>query len=383
MRVMILVTHLMGSGHFVRMLALARALKAAGGTPLIVSGGRPLPHVSAEGVEVVQLPPLSSDGLDYRNLLTAAGERADAAYYAERERRALNALHAFHPDILITELFPFGRRVLAAEFLAVIEAARGMNPRPLVVSSIRDVLEPPSKPARVDEAAGRIAALYDRVLIHGDESFLPLAASWPAPESIAGKLIYTGYVSAPPETSPWNGKPDAEVVVAVGGGAIGRRLLNCALDAAAADTRRWRLLTGGAEAEPLARDLKARAPEGADIVVEPARPDYTQLLADCACSVSLAGYNTVQDLLRIRPPAVVIPMDEGGEREQIIRAEALKLAGLAHVSPMADLTPDRLRSSLEAAIANPPGGEIGVDLDGARRSAAILRDLHEERSRGT
>ena len=72
-RIALLVTHLMGSGHLVRTLTLARALAGQGAAPLVISGGRPLAHVATGGLRFAQLPPLSSDGLDYRTLLDETG----------------------------------------------------------------------------------------------------------------------------------------------------------------------------------------------------------------------------------------------------------------------------------------------------------------------
>ena len=87
MRVAFLVTHLSGTGHLVRTLALARAVAEAGGTPLVISGGRPLGHVDLGGISVVQLPPLIVEGLDYAAPLGPDGAPATPALMAERGGR--------------------------------------------------------------------------------------------------------------------------------------------------------------------------------------------------------------------------------------------------------------------------------------------------------
>ena len=96
----------------------------------------------------MQLPPLRSDDVDFSRLLTADGGQATPNYLATRRAAALGAMAAFRPDILITELFPFGRRILRDEFRALLDAAKSMQVPPLICASIRDILAPPSKPKK-------------------------------------------------------------------------------------------------------------------------------------------------------------------------------------------------------------------------------------------
>lgn len=367
MKVTILVTHLMGSGHLVRALAIARAIDAAGGSALVVSGGRPLGHVAAPGVRLIQAPPVSSDGLDYRTLLDGSGAPAGAGYLAKRRTMIAAALKAERPDVLITELYPFGRRILAAEFEAAIATARTANPALRVLASVRDVLEPPSRPERVAETLARLEADFDGVLVHGDPRILPLTASWPAPEKPA--LTYTGYVAAPAPAAAPEGPGAGEVLVSVGGGAIGRRLLEISAVASHASSLKWRLLVGGADAAQVAAALRRLGP----VEAEPARADYREMLQRAALSISLAGYNTAVEAALSPAPAILTPMEEGGEQEQLIRARAFaRLPGVAMLR-IGGLTPETL---VEAAgrTARRPGErapERGLRAGGAEETARL------------
>ena len=60
MKVMIVVTHLLGTGHLTRALTLARAFAAAGDQVVLLSGGVPVGHLDFDGIALVQLPPLKS-----------------------------------------------------------------------------------------------------------------------------------------------------------------------------------------------------------------------------------------------------------------------------------------------------------------------------------
>ncbi len=73
MKVLIVVTHLLGTGHLSRALTLARAFVAAGHRARVVSGGMPAPQFVSDGIELEQLPPLRSDGTDFSRLLDAEG----------------------------------------------------------------------------------------------------------------------------------------------------------------------------------------------------------------------------------------------------------------------------------------------------------------------
>jgi len=392
--VLIVVTHLLGSGHLVRARHLARALAEAGFAVTLASGGTRLGAGEGESFAFVQLPPVKVEGVDFRNLLDEAGQ----PIYAQRRetrRDLLNELAASQrPDIVITEHFPFGRRQMADEFLGVIAAARLANPNTLVLASIRDVLVAP-RADRIVEAEARIAAHFDAVLVHGDAGFLPLEASWPVSEGLAGKLVYTGYLAAPRSLSP---RPDetrtvvapqdegcgvesAEILVSGGGSGAALPLFEMAIAAARlGDGRRWRILVGKGLAEADFLRLQTSAP--ANAIVERARPDFPALLADCALSISQAGYNTVLDLVAAQRPAIVVPFDEGAETEQGIRAEAMARAGLARCLRMRGpgaLTPETLASAVETALQAGMPAPLSVDRNGASAVAGIVTRLLERK----
>jgi predicted glycosyltransferase len=372
--VLIAVTHLLGSGHLVRAVNLARALAQGGFAVTLVSGGMPLRAMDGEPFAFVQLPPVRTEGIDFRTLLDEAGQPIDPERKAARIAMLQELAARWRPDAVIIEHFPFGRRQLAEEFLALIAAAKAARPKVLVLSSVRDVLVTP-RPDRIAEAEERIAGLFDAVLVHGDAGFLPLDRSWPAGEGLAGKLRYTGYLAddRPGDAMQENG----EVIVSGGGSAAALPLFACAVAAARLDRsgRRWRLLAGRGIAEDDIARLAFDAPER--VVIERARPDFPALLAGCAVSISQAGYNTVLDLVAAGRPAIVVPFDAGNETEQTVRAEAMERAGLARCFRLSgDFVADAVALADavgEAVRSRPPA--LPIDRDGATRSAAIVAEL--------
>jgi predicted glycosyltransferase len=346
MRIVFLCCHLTGTGHFVRTIALARAALRLGHQATVISGGRPLEHVEAN-VPLVQLPPVTVRDLEFTRLRTPGGESVPAEYMERRHRALGEALAAARPEALVTELYPFGRQALAGEFIHAITAARAGDAACAIVCSVRDIPEP--KPHRIAETAACLAREFDGVLVHGDPDFLPLATTWPLPAELAVMIHHTGYVGT--EIPAPTGQRRDDVLVATGGGVLGRGLVEVAAAGAALSTRPWHLLVGGSDADGRIAALQASAPP--NLTVQRARPDYRALLAAAGCSVSLCGYNTAVELARCRTPAILVPSEEADEREQLIRARRLAEHRGFRLLRMSELTPEALAEAAEAFAAEP------------------------------
>ncbi len=375
MKVMIVVTHLLGTGHLRRAGTLAHAFADHGHDVRLISGGMPLDAPETAGIDLLQLPPVRSDGVNFARLLDRHGVEAGESLREARRDMLCNALDDFIPDVLVTELYPFGRRVLAREFDALLERAASVTPRPVVLASIRDILAPPSSPAKAERTEHIVTSLYDAVLVHSDPQLVSLEASWPVGPALADRLRYSGFIAPPPAGPHPDGLGQGEVLVSAGGGAVGMPLFRAALQAARIDPdRHWRLLVGGADANRV-KELQAEA--APSISVEPARPDFRQMLAGAAASISLCGYNTALDILQAGTPAVFLPFDAGNEVEQGLRAHSLaRLPGI-EVLKSHDLSPTALCEMLARVIAAPKRNLPQMRFDGATRSVAIASDLLE------
>ncbi|MFC3267143.1 glycosyltransferase family protein, partial [Camelimonas abortus] len=386
LRVVIVVTHLLGVGHLARAGTLARAMAARGHQVRLVTGGQPVPlsaaggPIARAGVEIVQLPPVHVTGTAFSDLRQADGAPLDAAAAGARIAMATQAVRDFAPHVLVTELFPFGRRALGEEFLAVIAAARALPQPPLALASVRDILARPSQQAKIDAAHARLRQFYDGVLVHSDPAVARLEASWPLAPDLQPLLHYTGYVDAPgAAAAPAPAGARAGVVVSGGGSEAALPLLRAALQAAALDAgRRWRLLAGHKIPETDFGALQAAAP--ANVTVERARPDFRALLAGCAVSVSQFGYNTALDLLASGAPAVVVPFAEGGETEQAARAALFAARGRVTVLAQEALTPPALLAAVNEAATRPAPQAADIAVDGATRTARIIEMLAARRA---
>lgn len=376
-RVFFYVQHLLGIGHLRRAATLARALATGGFDVLLVSGGAPVEGLPLDGVRFHQLPPVKAADLRLKDLARLDGTPLDDAFRAQRTRALLDLFEAEASDILLTEQFPFGRTQLRFELMPLLEAAQSRTSAPWIVSSIRDVLRRTASPARVDEMVATFE-VFDAVLIHADPALVRLDDSFPAWPDIQDRALYTGYIAeSDPARAPQGTVGAGEVIVSVGGGAVGTPLLRAAIAARSmtplAD-RKWRLLVG---ANVPATDQAALAEAAsAGIIVEPARGDFPSLLRNAALSISQAGYNTVVETLCHADRAVLVPFGTARETEQADRARVLVERGMvAAVAPDA-LNAETLAAAIGKAWAGPSIRSFPpVDARGGPATVAALQQM--------
>jgi len=377
-RVFLYVQHLLVVGHLKRAATLARALARAGLDVTFASGGMPAPGLALEDVRLEQLPAASAADLTFRTLLDAEGRPVDEPWRERRRAALLGAWRAADPQVLLVELFPFGRRQMRFELVPLLEEARAAARRPLIVCSVRDILGGGQKdPEKQDAMLETFERYFDRVLVHSDPAMVRFEETFRHADRIRERLHYTGFITDRLAASSRGETSGAgEVLVSAGGGAVGARLLEAAIRArgsSALKDRAWRVLTGvNAKPEELEALTKLAGEAEEGIVVERFREDLASRLKHCAVSVSQAGYNTLMEVLQARARAVVVPFAEGGETEQALRARLLAERGLLSVLHARDATPEALAAAIDRAAAAPRPPAGAVDLGGAERSAMLV-----------
>jgi predicted glycosyltransferase len=376
-RVLFHVQHLLGIGHLQRAAAIAAAMQGQGLSVTVVSGGEPVAGLDFGGAELVQLPPAFAADTAFSAILDAGGRPIDEAWKAARCAQLLSLFERLSPDVLLLELYPFGRRLFGFELLPLLEAGQRRARRPAVAVSVRDILVE-SGPEKAARAAALVERFVDRVLVHGDPRLVGFEATFPATARIAGRLTYTGYVVGGSAAPPLSGPADegGEVLVSTGGGVVGGPLLEAALAARPLSRlagARWRLIAGPNLPADRYQSIKALAAAAGNITLERFRADFRQLLARCRLSLSQAGYNTVMDVLSVGARAVVVPFADGKENEQTLRARLLAERGWLTLAP--DLAPEALAAAIDGALDRPRPAVGALDMDGASRSAAVVAEL--------
>lgn len=372
-RVFVYVQHLLGIGHLKRAATLARALVGAGLEVTVASGGPPVPGIGFEGARLVQLPPVTSADMTFKTLVDESGREIDAAWREKRTAALRAAWEASRAQVVLVELYPFGRRQMRFELKPLLEAARAARPRPVIVCSVRDLLGGQKSVERQQETVGLVERFFDRVLVHSDPSVIRLERTFPLAPKLAAKIDYTGYIVDVPVQKKSSSAGKDEVIVSAGGGAVGEALIEAAMSARPLTMlagRTWRVLAGHNLPDEAYARLGRLASDG--IILERSRGDFTTLLANCELSVSQAGYNTLMETLSVGARAVVVPFAGVAETEQTERARCFGERGLLEMVEERALSPQALAAAIDRAARKARTIPGAIDLDGAARSAVLV-----------
>ena len=379
---------MLGLGHLMRSLAILRGLTQF--DIWMVNGGRPLPAfllpTLPPHLTIVQLPPLEADPA-FATIASSEGTGADRASIEEERRTMLHELlRRVAPEILLIELFPFGRLAFAGEILPLLETARtqaAAADRPLqIVCSLRDILVEKRDPESFEQFAITTANRYfDLILVHADPAFQRLDETFPKVGELACPVAYTGYVAeGGTETGPAPPR-EALIVASIGGGRVGSELLDrVAIASEAIHARhphRLVLLMGPYIPEVEEWSLQANWGSTPHIQLKRFEVDFVGLLRRACLSISLAGYNTSMNVLISGVPAILSPYTGNRNREQTQRAERLAAAGWVRILPEGtEAHEDPLAQWMKEALTTPiPTRQHTLRLDGVETTARILESL--------
>jgi predicted glycosyltransferase len=169
--------------------------------------------------------------------------------------------------------------------------------------------------------------------------------------------------------------PAGYLLATAGGGGDGRDILAAVLEAIRSKPLPCPtvVVTG-----PLmsARDVELlhELARGLNVHVCEFRPDMEAVVAGARAAVTMAGYNTISELLGAGTPALLIPRVIPRE-EQLVRARALAEAGLAEMLHPNELSPAVVRAKLGDLLQRPATPPQARQQDGARHAARLVLDL--------
>jgi len=266
-----------------RSYALCRGLAERFRVVLIVGGALPDGIAPPEGVELVALPPLGVEGGRFRSHDRALStERA----WAVRAERIQAALRDVRPQVVLVELFPFGRAKFARELVPLLQSAHAQGA--FTACSLRDILVANRSDQRAyDDRARELADTHlDAVLVHCDPRFARLEETFAPTIPLRTPVHYTGFVTNLKGTVPFKQR-ERVIVVSAGGGRVGEPLLRAALEAAPPRGMRVRAIAGPLMPEEAFANLKTPVPALSEIVR--CVPDLGVELARASGSVSQCG----------------------------------------------------------------------------------------------
>jgi UDP-N-acetylglucosamine--N-acetylmuramyl-(pentapeptide) pyrophosphoryl-undecaprenol N-acetylglucosamine transferase len=337
-------------GHLMPALVLARALRARGHQPLLVTEGR-----------VVEREFLARDAgdLDEVDLHGRQPSRLGLPFWLWRA--TLHARALLRERAIDTVVSTGGRPSVPV----------GLAARSLGVPLF--LLEQNAVTGRANRWLRPFAArLYLGLPGAGDRGRALLTGTPLRPELTA--------VDAAAARSALGLRADQPVVL-VTGGSQGARALNVVAPAAlrACERPLQVLHLAGIGADEDVRRRYAAADGQLTAIVRPMAMDMDRMLGAADLVICRGGGTTVAELMAAGRPAVIVPYPHHKDRQQSRNAEVLAAAGAAVVVEEPRLTPGRLRDTLLQLLDDRPRlGRMGAAAHALRASdptAAILDDM--------
>jgi predicted glycosyltransferase len=368
---MIYCQHLLGMGHLVRSLEVAGALARDWDVTFVTGGDVPRLLPLPEKVEMVRLPAVES-GADFKILSTE-----------DVKARRQEMLHACYecaaPDVLVVELYPFGRKQFGFELMPLLKMARRNGTR--VACSLRDILVRRADQAEYETRVCEITREYfDLVLVHSDPQFQRLEDSFSRVRDLGCPVVYTGYVHRGAGANEIAEQPRPTIVCSIGAGKCesGHHLVEAVIGAAGLLRNelphQFEIFTGPFMPEADHARLAGKAAEFSNVTLSGFTSDLAGTMRRADLSVSMGGYNTIMDVLAANVRALVYPEVGNGDNEQRVRAA--KLAGMGAIETLesSELAPDRLAARIKCALTRPPT-RVSLDMNGAEGTRRLVQ-LH-------
>ncbi|MEO1208330.1 MAG: glycosyltransferase [Cyanobacteria bacterium J06638_20] len=391
MKLMVYSHDAFGLGNIRRMLAICDYLiQAIPDLSVLVVSGSPALHSLRlpKGLDYIKLPCVGRDGSGQVSAKFLKTELEETVQL--RADLILSATKHFKPDVLLVDKKPFGLMRELEPTLDFLEQAPFSTQ---LVLLLRDILDTPAATIAQWQRNGyyeAIAQRYEQVWVVGSPEIFDVRVEYEFPPAVAEKVQFVGYVRRQPEQRSREATrrqlcleaQDQLILVTPGGGADGYGLIDTYLDAIAQPPLQQAgyktLIVCGYEMSVVQREFFThRAISLPQVEVVEFSDDLLSLMNAADLVVAMGGYNTTCEILSLEKPAIVVPRTNPVE-EQWIRANRMAERGWLHAIHPDQLTPQRLASAVQEAIA--PNSEAAVvepsiDLNGLPRIAQLLLAL--------
>mgnify|MGYP001793640633 CR=1 FL=1 len=378
--------HILGMGHLVRSMEIVRGFMSDFQV-CFINGGQIIKEFEIpDGVDVINLPAIKTDS-EFKQLKPVDESLSLAEVQELRKNKLLQIAEEFQPDVLIIELFPFGRGKFSFELIPFLEKLQDSKKPVKIVSSLRDIVVTKTNQEKYENKVCRLMNQYfDMLLIHGDPNFITLNQSFSRVKDIQSQTEYTGYVVQKPAVNPELTKEDREILdseqplilVSVGGGRFGHELIDCVVESA--DILKQKIphqiqvFTGPFSPDDKVKLWQKLTESKQNINVSRYTRNLISYMQKADLSISMSGYNTTLNVMTTGVRAMILPFKGNNDQEQRIRAGKLDSLGVVKMLDESDLHPEIFSQKLIDYLAIEPK-KLEFDFNGVENTAALIKNL--------
>jgi predicted glycosyltransferase len=379
-KIMFYCQHILGMGHLIRSVEIVRGL-IPDAQVCFINGGQVIEEFQfPPEIEVIHIPAVKTDN-EFNELRPVDDNLTLSEIEIIRKNMLLEACSRFTPDILIIELFPFGRRRFSFELIPLIEKAKSLGAK--IVSSVRDIVVTKQNQQRHEEKVCRLINQYfDMLLIHGDPNFVKLNLSFSRIHDLNCPVHYTGYVVQPlPSKKPYLEIKKPLILVSVGGGRFGHDLLECVAQTApilkTKIPHHIQVFTGAFSPDEVLEKLQEITQNLDNITVSRYTSHLLNYMQQAELSIGMAGYNTTMNVLTTGVKAMMMAFQGNNDMEQLTRVQKLEQLGRVKMIHPDDLHPEKFAMKIINYLAEKPN-QLSLNLDGVNQTAYYLKQLTQQ-----
>lgn len=368
-------------GHLIRSIEIVKGL-IPDFQICFINGGKVIDEFQfPPEIEVVNIPAVQTDS-EFKELSPVDNSLTIEEVEEKRTNILLETCDRFAPDILIIELYPFGRRRFSFELIPLVEKAKSMGTK--IVSSVRDIVVTKQNQQRHEEKVCKLINKYfDMLLIHGDPNFVKLNLSFSRVNDLNCPVHYTGYVVQPLPESRQITLDKPSIIVSVGGGRFGHDLLECVANTAPILKDKIpyeiHLFTGPFCPESVLQKLKYITKEQDNITCDRYTTNLLDYMQQADLSIGMSGYNTTMNIVSTGVKAMMMAFQGNNDKEQETRLTKLDKLGRVKMIHPQDLNPEGFADNIVNYLQQDKS-ELPLDLDGVNNTAKYIKQLGKKYS---
>lgn len=295
-----------------------------------------------------------------------------------RSELILSAAINFRPHLFLVDKKPYG---LKNELTSTLKYFEDKLPDTKLVLLLRDILDSPEKTISEWQKhyyQETIERFYHQILVVGTPDVFDVVKEYQFSPILTQKTRYCGYIGRQPGFVHPSfirkqldvSKEESLILVTPGGGEDGYQLVDSYLSALAllpAQNSIKSLIICGPEMPADQKQLVLQAAENNPRVhIGEFTDDLMSYMQAADTIVSMAGYNTVCEILSARKPAVIIPRSKPSQ-EQLIRAEKMAKLGLFKVVHPDNIDSQILLDTILSQLQTEKNSDYQLDMNGLPR----------------